>query len=402
MLTPQLVVAILLPWYTLAFLPTTNKGAPLAHHHRQHQLPQLGQLWLGRRVAVEQYEADSERPADLSYAPAGFLKAKELVIDELQFDATVFELLVQFNIDDSILSHCDFDLLEAIGISPVDAKKIIQALEAGFMTESLEVSPEWLLSECSSLFEQQGLATWSLAEKSALNRQDDAAAEEKAASSLLDAVCGPAGASCTASRAACEMAFSAERVEDVLKTVPMLSSEECAVLRAHVDAEVEAELALDNLDDLPDFQVNVDLEGLRTLLCPETVDSLEQLPRRCFGKAEEVGVPQTWHAVTIFLRRYTPTTRPYLPWHTDTNAFTANIALSHPNDHGGGKLRCVVARKIATLDRRLGDATVHGSNVAHAVSPVVTGKRYSMLCFFHDASTAQSEADFFQAQQADP
>mmetsp|Transcript_16721 Transcript_16721/g.67444 ORF Transcript_16721/g.67444 Transcript_16721/m.67444 type:complete len:331 (+) Transcript_16721:47-1039(+) len=171
----------------------------------------------------------------------------------------------------------------------------------------------------------------------------------------------------------------------------VLSPVECAALRAYCDTRVDADLALDNVDRLPDFQVNVDVETLRGVIGSQTVDRLLALPDALLSSrrdddSSKNSPPRSFARVGVFVRRYTPATRPYFPWHCDGNAFTANLALSPAGAHRGGQLRCLVGRRVATLDRGEGDATVHTNDVCHAVAPVDAGRRYSMLMFFHNAA----------------
>ena len=71
-----------------------------------------------------------------------------------------------------------------------------------------------------------------------------------------------------------------------------------------------------------------------------------------------------------------------MPFHVDGNSFTANIALTPPEAHEGGDLVALAAGACHKMPRRLGEATVHGGHVCHAVSPVTAGERYSLLMFF--------------------
>mmetsp|Transcript_48580 Transcript_48580/g.96873 ORF Transcript_48580/g.96873 Transcript_48580/m.96873 type:complete len:119 (+) Transcript_48580:1242-1598(+) len=85
---------------------------------------------------------------------------------------------------------------------------------------------------------------------------------------------------------------------------------------------------------------------------------------------------------SIFVRRYTRDTRPYIGFHCDSAAVTANVACSDDENHSGGRLVCVVDGKVQTITRREGEATVHPSSVLHAVTAMQSGIRYSLIVFF--------------------
>uniref|UniRef100_A0A7S3NQV5 Prolyl 4-hydroxylase alpha subunit Fe(2+) 2OG dioxygenase domain-containing protein n=1 Tax=Aureoumbra lagunensis TaxID=44058 RepID=A0A7S3NQV5_9STRA len=156
----------------------------------------------------------------------------------------------------------------------------------------------------------------------------------------------------------------------------LIPADECASLCKLCDENVFSQLAQDNVDRLPDFQVNVDtLTNLP--VSEETRSLLADLPRSLFDCQSSPS------RIGIFIRRYCSETRPYFPWHIDGNAFTANVALSSPNDYSGGHLRVLVEDSIRTLKRNQGDVTVHTNAVCHAVSPVDFGVRHTMLLFYH-------------------
>lgn len=163
--------------------------------------------------------------------------------------------------------------------------------------------------------------------------------------------------------------------DSLLRTLPcFVPPADCAALRAYCDARVDSQVALDNVDRLPDFQVNLD--SLDGVVQRETADKLMALPSLFGARAARVG---------IFVRRYTPQTRCYFPFHVDGNLLTANVALSPRDAYQGGHLRCLVDGGIQTLVRDEGDVTVHRNSICHAVAPVDSGTRHSLLIFFHAA-----------------
>jgi hypothetical protein len=156
----------------------------------------------------------------------------------------------------------------------------------------------------------------------------------------------------------------------------LLNAADCLILRQHCDDSMKMEPDRDSVDGLPDFQINIERWDLGRLL------NFDIIQRLCAAENEWLK-GKRWERIGIFVRRYSPSTRPCFPFHNDSNAYTANVALSNPTDHQGGTLLCLVAGAVRTCERGLGVATVHGNDVLHAVTPVTAGTRYALLIFFH-------------------
>lgn len=224
------------------------------------------------------------------------------------------------------------------------------------------------------------LALLSTAEMFAWRREamplaESAALENREAAVTPEAVLSSVFSSDMKTLDNCFDALRAEDSRDFVQTVESLVSEEdCFKLRQWCDDRICADLALDNVDRLPDFQVNV--EDLCQVVSAECAEALYRLPDLFDTSFTRVGV---------FVRRYTPETRCYFPFHCDGNAVTANVALSSLDEYDGGHLRCIVSGEIQTLVRNRGDVTVHKNAVCHAVAPVHRGVRHSLLLFFHSS-----------------
>ena len=83
-----------------------------------------------------------------------------------------------------------------------------------------------------------------------------------------------------------------------------------------------------------------------------------------------------------FIRRYSADTRPFNPFHQDSSRITVNVALSDDAAHVGGRLLGVYGGKVHTIERTEGTATVHSSELLHAVTSMTSGARYSLILFF--------------------
>mgnify|MGYP001973441987 CR=1 FL=1 len=84
----------------------------------------------------------------------------------------------------------------------------------------------------------------------------------------------------------------------------------------------------------------------------------------------------------IFVRVYTPHTRPWFPFHKDRSELTVNIALSDDGNHKGGRLIAIYDGAVRAIERREGTATLHPSSLMHAVSRMTEGTRHALIIFF--------------------
>eukprot|EP00931_Biecheleriopsis_adriatica_P060803 TRINITY_DN36524_c0_g1_i1.p1 TRINITY_DN36524_c0_g1~~TRINITY_DN36524_c0_g1_i1.p1 ORF type:complete len:640 (+),score=102.58 TRINITY_DN36524_c0_g1_i1:26-1945(+) len=148
----------------------------------------------------------------------------------------------------------------------------------------------------------------------------------------------------------------------------MLSAEQCAKLRCCVDSSIQQ--GRDTIDGCPDFQRNVTKQDLEEMLGYDKVRQLWQLPRT------------TVQHVGAFMRRYSVETRPWIPFHCDSAAWTANIALNSDRSFEGGRLVVLHKGRCREVLREEGDATLHPSQLLHGVSSMRKGIRYSLILFY--------------------
>jgi len=206
---------------------------------------------------------------------------------------------------------------------------------------------------------------------------------------------------------------------DVAHVQQALSQQSCEALRAAVDRASFS--AADSVDGCIDYQLNLDREALEQLIGTAEVDRLWEIALQraaaCAGVegavrrddygstaggddsdaglgldcathsgSEEEGqrrraIAKALEAHEIFVRRYSPSTRPWFPFHKDRSALTVNVALSDDVQHGGGRLICVYGGLVHRLERSQGCATVHPSTLMHAVSRMTHGSRYALIIF---------------------
>ena len=212
-----------------------------------------------------------------------------------------------------------------------------------------------------------------------------------------------------ARKAACE--------GDVMQIESLLSPEACAKLRHAVDQTRSTEA--DSVDQGPEHQLNLSRERLTSLLGEKECRKIWELPlayrrwRRMQpsmqpsgsnndmdeqGIAAEEEPPPPPEPITdeeaaeealslkeCFIRRYAADERPFITFHPDAYQVTVNIALSADADHGGGRLLGLFNGKVQALVRPEGGATIHSSQLLHAVSRMTDGIRYSLIAFFDRA-----------------
>ena len=178
-------------------------------------------------------------------------------------------------------------------------------------------------------------------------------------------------------KAAADTALAAPPGSAVLSSPAALSPEQCAALRRLVASRVTGD-ALDTADGCPEWQLNLTRQELERVIGSPATAALWALPRAL----DPVGAPARFTQVRAFARAYGPDTRPHLRLHTDACDYTVNVALADDAAHEGGRLVMLHAGAVQADARAEGEATVHKWNVAHGVTAVTRGTRYSLIIFF--------------------
>ena len=187
----------------------------------------------------------------------------------------------------------------------------------------------------------------------------------------------------------------------------------CAQLRSAVESASFS--AADSVDGCIDYQLNLTRAELERIVGATAVNSLWTLAHRAHSKfcgedededeeeeeeeeeegeespegereqLEANGTITDEHSLLdvheIFVRRYTPNTRPWFPFHRDRSELTINVALADDKQHEGGRLICLLDGAVRRIERSEGMATVHPSSFMHAVSRMTSGVRYSLIIF---------------------
>ena len=114
----------------------------------------------------------------------------------------------------------------------------------------------------------------------------------------------------------------------------LLTSEACARLRRSVDSDYTT--ARDTVDNAPDHQQTLSHEQLVELASAQAVRGIRELAHSMAG-----GKSMDSLVVQYFIRRYSATTRPWIPFHCDSAWVTCNVALVDDAAFDGGKLLAV-------------------------------------------------------------
>lgn len=173
-----------------------------------------------------------------------------------------------------------------------------------------------------------------------------------------------------------------------LEIVPaMLDERACAQLRAYAEAHMTS-IVPDTVDDLPEYQVNLTIAGLRELIGAEAAEALLRMPHS-FGAGDGDGLER----LDIFLRKYSPETRSSIAFHADNCTYTLNVPLTAPDRYEGGRLLALHGGCLVDLTRPAGTAILHAGNLVHGVTRLVAGTRHALILFFsYRAATLKAES----------
>ena len=88
--------------------------------------------------------------------------------------------------------------------------------------------------------------------------------------------------------------------------------------------------------------------------------------------------------VYVFVREYSAVGRPTLQWHRDACSYSINVSLNSDSDYEGGELGMWMDSKVMISKGRaqVGHGVGFGPTVAHSVSRVTRGTRWSLVMFF--------------------
>ncbi len=159
----------------------------------------------------------------------------------------------------------------------------------------------------------------------------------------------------------------------------LLDAGQCEALRAYADAHMTA-VVPDSVDEWPEYQTNISIDQLADLIGCAATDALLQAPSQLGARV--TADPRTAFAeIHIFLRVFSPDTRSYIAFHSDTCDYTVNVALSDDAAVDGGRLLALDGDRLRAIDRMTGSAVLHTGNLIHGVTRIARGTRHSLILF---------------------
>ena len=185
----------------------------------------------------------------------------------------------------------------------------------------------------------------------------------------------------------------------LIESIAVLDAGQCATLCRFAEAHMTS-IVPDTVDDLPEYQVNLSVEGLTTLLGRDRVTALLKLPE-ALGAPADRAPADLYERIDIFLRIYSPETRPYIAFHSDTCSYTVNVALNDEGSFDGGALLALNGAGLKAPARRIGTALLHAGNLVHGVSRIESGTRYSLILFFNRKAEGAAPAQPLPAATLD-
>jgi hypothetical protein len=132
---------------------------------------------------------------------------------------------------------------------------------------------------------------------------------------------------------------------------------------------------VDSVDGAPAHQANLPKAALKELL------GSEGYARLLAPASQILGVMP--RAVSAFVRKYSTTSRPRLPFHCDGCDASISVNLVDGSEYDGGDLVMLSDNALLTAPRQAGSAAAHSADVAHAVTDLTRGVRWSLVVFAH-------------------
>jgi hypothetical protein len=169
----------------------------------------------------------------------------------------------------------------------------------------------------------------------------------------------------------------------LVENVPLLSAGQCLILRQFIDDHITSTVP-DTVDGLPEYQIDVPVLLLNQILDPDTTQKLLNLPTLLDDNYSADG-PQL-PEIGIFLRIYSPQTRPYIAFHHDICRYTCVVALNDKREFAGGHFVMLANDRLQCASWQEGTALLHAGNLIHGVSRLTEGTRYSLVMFINTPS----------------
>lgn len=189
----------------------------------------------------------------------------------------------------------------------------------------------------------------------------------------------------------------------------VLSKRECNNI-INIANKYEFKTDIERVDGKPEYQIDIFDEGVKNVELWDISKKIYDEKLKRILKSEKWLASKKPELEFVFLKKYSPHARSYIPLHLDDNYLTMSFLLSDTNNFDGGELYVFdlnESNKIHEIDGRLnftielrdkfiknyknlpvlkynqGDLTVYTGGVhMHGTLPVTRGERYVLTFFF--------------------
>ena len=158
-----------------------------------------------------------------------------------------------------------------------------------------------------------------------------------------------------------------------------MNASECARMITYIENNLDT-TKLDTVDQKPEYQALMNLSQMILFFGIQDSKAISLVPNLLTP-----GPPV--EDLQCFGRKFSSDNRSSLDAHHDTSDYTINIALNDHTEYEGGQTFFTDPRtgNRTELDRSLGDAFISDKTVPHGVKPVMSGVRYTFVCFYYEA-----------------
>ena len=189
----------------------------------------------------------------------------------------------------------------------------------------------------------------------------------------------------------------------------VLTKHECDTI-IHVAKKYKFKTDLERVDGKPEYQIDILDEGIQNVELWDISKKIYDEKLKSILESEKWLASKKPELEFVFLKKYSPHERTYIPLHLDDNYLTMSFLLSDTNNFDGGELYVFdlnESNKISMIDSRInftierrdkfindyknlpilkynqGDLTVYTGGVhMHGTLPVTRGERYILTFFF--------------------
>mmetsp|Transcript_21773 Transcript_21773/g.60520 ORF Transcript_21773/g.60520 Transcript_21773/m.60520 type:complete len:332 (-) Transcript_21773:161-1156(-) len=150
---------------------------------------------------------------------------------------------------------------------------------------------------------------------------------------------------------------------------PVLPHAACEALISHLEQDATSGSHAD--DEADDLKLSLTESELSALVGEQVVADLKAVP----------GFPLDFTAIKL---RRCQAAGKCINFHTDVSTYTLQVSLNSDEEYVGGKLVYVNGDGVHFVARSAGSATLHGADILHGVTELVSGTRYGLFFLVED------------------